>query len=73
MRMAEFDRLMEGEFGADRASWVLDTHYLSRFGGYPKEVIERGADLRDVWLALCDDFDVPEDRRLRGRFVVPCR
>ncbi|WP_426705355.1 DUF3046 domain-containing protein [Corynebacterium auriscanis] len=64
MRMAEFDRLMEGEFGADRASWVLDTHYLSRFGGCPKEVIERGADLRDVWLALCDDFDVPEDRRL---------
>ncbi|XSE43936.1 DUF3046 domain-containing protein [Corynebacterium auriscanis] len=62
--MAEFDRLMEGEFGADRASWVLDTHYLSRFGGCPKEVIERGADLRDVWLALCDDFDVPEDRRL---------
>jgi hypothetical protein len=26
--------------------------------------VERGADLREVWWALCDDFDVPEDRRL---------
>lgn len=64
MRMAEFDRLVTGEFGSDRASWVLDTHFLSRLGGYPNEVIERGADLRHVWLALCDDFDVPEERRL---------
>lgn len=62
--MSKYNSANIRRFGADRASWVLDTHYLSRLGGYPNEVIERGADLRDVWLALCDDFDVPEERRL---------
>ena len=64
MRRAEFDRLVSGEFGRHSAEWTITSHVLQHYGHTPVEMIEQGADLRDVWLALCDDFDVPEERRL---------
>ncbi|MDN6439974.1 DUF3046 domain-containing protein [Corynebacterium nuruki] len=64
MRRTEFDRLVTGEFGDAFGSWIAGSHVLSAFGATAGDLVERGADLREVWWALCDDFDVPEDRRL---------
>lgn len=64
MRRTEFDRLVAGEFGSSFSAWIGDTHVLSGLGDTAENLIERGYDPRRVWLALCDDFDVPVDRRL---------
>ncbi len=64
MRRTEFDRLVEGEFGVSFAGWIAGTHVLERYGKTALACIEDGVDLRDVWLSLCDDFEVPESRRL---------
>jgi hypothetical protein len=42
---------------------MLVDHALADFAGRtPAQAIEDGADPRDVWRALCSDFDVPGDR-----------
>ena len=64
MRRAEFDRLVEGEFGGSFGSWIADMHVLEGYGESPADLIEQGVELRDIWLALCHDFDVPAERRL---------
>lgn len=64
MRRTEFDRLVHGEFGDSFGSWIAGSHVLAALGATPGELIEQGHDLRGVWLALCDDFDVPPERRL---------
>lgn len=64
MRRTEFDRLVEAEFQGAFAGWIQSTHVLPRFGATAEELIDRGVNLRDVWLALCEEFDVPEARRL---------
>lgn len=64
MRRTEFDRLVVGEFGDSFGSWIAGTHVLSGLGTTPSRLIEQGHDLREVWWGLCEDFDVPEERRL---------
>lgn len=64
MRRTEFDRLVAGEFGDSFGTWISDSHVLGALGDTPTRLIDRGVALRDIWLALCDDFDVPEQRRL---------
>ncbi|AEK36972.1 hypothetical protein CVAR_1618 [Corynebacterium variabile DSM 44702] len=64
MRRTEFDRLVAGEFGDSFGSWIAGSHVLSGLGATSAQLIERGHDLRELWWALCDDFDVPEERRL---------
>ena len=44
--------------------WISHSHVLPDLGATPDELIERGVDPRRVWLSLCDDFDVPKERRL---------
>ncbi|AFM16884.1 Protein of unknown function (DUF3046) [Mycolicibacterium chubuense NBB4] len=63
MRLTEFRELVESQFGAVRASSMLVDHVLTSMGGRTAEqAIEDGVDPRDVWRALCADFDVPRDR-----------
>ncbi|MDQ7880127.1 DUF3046 domain-containing protein [Microbacterium sp. QXD-8] len=63
MRRSEFDRAVADEFGA-RASAVVTDLVLSRVGGRTAaEAIAAGVDPREVWLALCDELDVPAERR----------
>ena len=41
---------------------MLVDHVLTPFGGRTAvQAIEDGVDPRDVWRALCADFDVPRD------------
>ncbi|OAN37497.1 DUF3046 domain-containing protein [Mycolicibacterium iranicum] len=63
MRLTEFQELVEGRFGAVRASSMLMDHVLTSIGGRTAaQAIEDGVEPRDVWRALCADFDVPRDQ-----------
>ena len=63
MRRSEFDRAVAGEFGA-RANAVVTDLFLSQVGGRTAaEAIAAGVDPREVWLALCEELDVPPERR----------
>jgi Protein of unknown function (DUF3046) len=62
VRLTEFNELVKGRFGAVRAGSMLVDHVLSDFGGRTAaQAIEDGIDPRDVWRALCADFDVPRN------------
>jgi len=63
MRRSEFQRAVDDEFGA-RANAVVNDLVLSRAGGCTAaEAIAAGVDPREVWLALCEELDVPAERR----------
>lgn len=63
MRLTEFHELVAGQFGEVRGASLLQDHVLSGFGGRTAaQAIEAGIEPRDVWRALCADFDVPRDQ-----------
>jgi hypothetical protein len=61
VRLTEFNELVEGQFGPVRGASLLIDHVLTRFGRTAAQAIEDGVDPRDVWRALCADFDVPRE------------
>ena len=63
VRLTEFHELIALRFGAGYGSSVLADHVLSGFGGRTAaQAIDDGVEPRDVWRALCADFDVPRDQ-----------
>lgn len=72
MRESEFKRLMAEEFGDAYGSMVAGSHVLGELGGRTAdEALAGGVPARRVWLAVCDAFDVPPERRLgRDRPIV---
>jgi hypothetical protein len=65
VRLSDFWRLMDDEFGAGYARSLARDHVLGALGNRtPAQALEAGIGPREVWLALCDDMDVPESRRL---------
>lgn len=63
MRRSEFHRAVADEFGS-RANTVVTDLVLSQVGGRTaSDAIAAGVDPREVWLALCEELDVPADRR----------
>lgn len=64
MTLTEFRGLAVSVFGEYRAEHIVSSHHLGSFGGRTAaEALDGGASVRGVWLALCDDFDVPEADR----------
>jgi hypothetical protein len=64
VRLTYFRELMEGEFGAARAASVSRDHVFAELGGRTVEqALEAGIDAREVWLAVCNAYDVPASRR----------
>ncbi|BBZ34203.1 DUF3046 domain-containing protein [Mycolicibacterium confluentis] len=63
MRLTEFRELVEHQFGAVRGASLVVDHVLTELGGRTAaQAIEAGVEPRDVWRALCADFDVPRDQ-----------
>lgn len=63
MRLTEFHGLVSAQFGSVRGASVLVDHVLTGLGGRTAaQAIEDGVEPRDVWHALCADFDVPRDQ-----------
>jgi len=64
MRITVFRKLMAGEFGSVRGEMVAQDHVLSALGGLtPDQALEAGFPPKEIWLAVCDAFDVPDQRR----------
>ncbi|GAA4815937.1 DUF3046 domain-containing protein [Tomitella cavernea] len=63
MRLSEFRELVDGEFGRLTATSMLVDHVLTDLDGRTaSQAIEDGVAPREVWRALCKDFDVPRSR-----------
>jgi hypothetical protein len=63
VRLTEFHELVYAQFGTARGSSMLVDHVLSGLGGRTAaQAVEAGTEPRDVWRALCADFDVPRDQ-----------
>ncbi|OBA72225.1 signal transduction histidine kinase [Mycobacterium sp. 1554424.7] len=63
VRLTEFNERVVLRFGSTYGASVLVDHVLSGFGGRTAaQAIEDGVEPRDVWRALCVDFDVPRDQ-----------
>ena len=69
MRQSEFQLACAEEFGAAYAGVLIRDHWIARFAGTAADAIERGEPIRDVWLALCEELDVPLARR-HGRGLM---
>ncbi len=64
MRLSQFWSLMDDEFGAPYAASLARDHSLGSLGGRTAtEAIDAGVSPREIWFALCDDMDVPPERR----------
>lgn len=62
MRLTEFHELIDGQFGSIRGRSLLVDHVLTGLGGRTAaQAIEAGVEPREVWRALCADFDVPRE------------
>ncbi len=72
VRESEFNRLMADEFGDAYGSMVASSHVFGALDGRTaNEALAAGVPARRVWLAVCDAFDIPEERRLgRDRPVI---
>ncbi|GAA5114510.1 DUF3046 domain-containing protein [Haloechinothrix salitolerans] len=64
MRITVFRRLMTEEFGDIRAGTLMNDHVISSLGGRtPEQALEAGIPAKDIWRAVCEEFDVPPERR----------
>jgi hypothetical protein len=63
VRLTEFNERVALRFGTTYGASVLVDHVLNGFDGRTgAQAIEDGVDPRDVWRALCVDFDVPREQ-----------
>ncbi|KQM83853.1 DUF3046 domain-containing protein [Agromyces sp. Leaf222] len=64
MKLSEFQIAVEHEFGAGYGAVVVNDLALMGVGGRTaREALADGVGAREVWIALCDAADVPEQRR----------
>ncbi|MEZ3159799.1 DUF3046 domain-containing protein [Microbacterium sp. BWT-B31] len=63
MRLSEFDRAMADQFGAGAGAVRTDLALAAMGGRTAAEALAAGVAARDVWLAVCDEMDVPAERR----------
>ena len=62
MRLSEFWTLMEQEFGRPYGRTMASSHAIHALGDRTAdEAIEAGEPVRMVWLALCDDLQIPPE------------
>ncbi len=55
---------MATEFGRLRAEMLAQDHVMSALGGRTvDEALEAGMEPKQVWRTLCEEFEVPSERR----------
>ena len=65
VRLSHFWQLMDDEFGPAYARSLARDHVVGALGNRsPQAALDAGAPPREVWLALCRDMDVPQERWL---------
>jgi hypothetical protein len=63
VKLTEFWRRMEARFGAAYARSVAADYRLPELGSTIDEALAGGADAKDVWRAVCAEFDMPSTLR----------
>ncbi|MBZ6371793.1 DUF3046 domain-containing protein [Microbacterium aurum] len=63
MRRSEFTRAVTAEFGGRGAALVADLALGPLDYRTAAQALEDGVPPREIWLALCEEADVPESRR----------
>lgn len=64
MKRSEFDIAIADEFGDAYGRVLVNDLVLPGLGGRTaRDAIRAGVDVRAVWIALCDETDVPISRR----------
>lgn len=63
MRLTDFWNRMEERFGATYARSVAADYRLPALGATIDEAIAAGVETRDIWHAVCDEFDMPAHLR----------
>jgi hypothetical protein len=64
VRLQDFWSRMREQFGSQRAEVVARDHVFGVLGGRSAvEAIDAGLPVRRVWLAVCDEYDVPAKDR----------
>ena len=62
--MCEFWVLVDDEFGRLHSRTIVRDHVVRALGDRTAEAaLAAGFDPREVWFALCDDLEVPPERR----------
>lgn len=64
MKISDFRRLMDEEFGPGNAGVIASSLVLPSLLVTAEQALESGEDPRRVWLDVCDLQGVPESRRL---------
>jgi hypothetical protein len=73
MRISDFWDLVTGEFGAAYGRALVHDQVLLGVGFRTgTAALDDGVPPREVWLALCEEMEVPEPRR-HGRDTVQSR
>ena len=64
MRLQEFWSRLSGHFGSMRAQSVARDHVFAALGGRTAvDALEAGLPVRRVWLAICEEYEVPSKER----------
>jgi Protein of unknown function (DUF3046) len=64
VRLQDFRSRMNGQFGSIRAESLVRDHVFAALGGRTAlEAIDAGLPVRKVWLAICEEYDVPKMER----------
>jgi hypothetical protein len=59
MRLTDFWNRMEERFGATYARSVAADYRLPALGATIDEAIAAGVETKDIWRAVCDEFEMP--------------
>ncbi|WP_073391135.1 DUF3046 domain-containing protein [Jatrophihabitans endophyticus] len=63
MRLTEFWRRMDERFGAGYAASLAADYRLPGVGATIDEALAAGVDAKEVWRAVCAEFDMPSQLR----------
>ena len=64
MRLQEFWSRLDVQFGSMRAQSVARDHIYAALGGRSAiDAINAGVAVRKVWLAICEEYEVPPQER----------
>ena len=71
MRISDFWRLMDDEFGSAYSRVLAADLVLTGLGGRTaQQALDSGTDPKRVWLEVCEMQEVPPERRL-GQDIKP--
>jgi len=61
MRITEFWRLMETRFGSAYARSLAMDYRVPGLGSTVDEALAAGVDTKEIWRAVCVEFEVPRE------------